>query len=237
MEKSRFLCLAVSRRDGGNCIAGIDMDTDKWIRPVNAKTHGALGDHEIVVRDGSTQKLRILAPLDVLQISLDKYVGDNAQPENWELLSPSNAEHYTVLRRLDRREDRDELSSYLEQSGPLLHSYNDSVPASDLTAKMLTHSLALIRPEKLHWRISPKSKYPKELQVRTEFLFDHDLYSLVLTDPVWEAKCRRRGQGRHPHSVIAEDPNGAVLLTVSLAGVPLYGFHYKLVAGVVCLPA
>jgi len=236
MHACRFLCLAVSRRDGGNCIAGIDIDTGKWIRPVNSKTHGALGDHEIVVRDGGTQKLRILTPLDVLQIALDKYAGDHAQPENWELVPPSNAEQYTVLRRFDRREDQDELTSYLEQSGPLLHSYKDSVPVSDIAARKLTTSLALIRPEKLHWKVSPKSKYPKELQIRAEFLFDHDSYSLVLTDPIWETKCRRYGQGRHSHLAIAGDANERVLLTISLAGVPLYGYHYKLAAGVVQLP-
>jgi hypothetical protein len=237
MQESRFLCLAVSRRDGGSCIAGIDIDTGKWIRPVNSKTHGALGDHEIVVRDGGTQKLRMMTPLDVLQIALDKYAGDNAQPENWELVSPSNGEQYNVLRRLDRREDQDELTSYLEQSGPLLHSYNDSVPASDVVARKLTTSLALIRPEKLHWRVNPKSKFPKELQIRAEFLFDHDSYSLVLTDPIWESKCRRYGQGRHSHLAIAGNANEGVLLTISLAGVSLYGYHYKLAAGVIQLPA
>jgi hypothetical protein len=234
MYKTRFLCLAVARRDGGSCIAGIDIESGKWVRPVNAKNHGALGDCEIVVRDRLTQKLRMLEPLDVLQLRLDKYAGDNGQPENWELAPPFRAESYTVQRHMDGQ-DAAMLISYLQRNGPLLHSHSGSIPASEIEARALTASLALIRPEQLHWRVTPKASYPKDLQVRADFLFDQTLYSLVLTDPVWEEKCRRLGPGRHPHSAIA-DTDGQVLLTVSLAALPLYGFHYKLAAGVVCLP-
>jgi len=106
---------------------------------------------------------------------------------------------------------------------------------ADVGALKLARSLALIRPEDLRWSVSPKSKYPDELQVRAYFLFDQDRYSLVVTDPIWESKCRQFGPGLHLHSTIAEDAKGKVLLTISLAEKPLNGFHYKLVAGVVNL--
>ena len=237
MREVQFLCLAVSRRNGGNCIAGIDIDSGKWIRPVHATTHEALGDCEIVVRDGNTQKLRVMALLDILQLNIDKYVGHNCQPENWTLAPASHGGEYTVLRRFDGPRDAEKLAAYLDQHGPLLHSHSDKIQEAEVKARLLTHSLVLIRPEELHWRVSPKSNYPAELQVRADFLFDRERYSLVLTDPVWEARCRRLGQGRYTHSTVAGDARGEVLLTISLAGAPLYGFHYKLVAGVVCLAA
>ncbi len=181
--------------------------------------------------------LRILTPLDVLQLNIDKYVGSNVQPENWTLAPASHGESYTVLGRFDGRQDAEILDDFLNRNGPLLHSYSDSVRVADVETLNLTRSLALVSPEDLHWSVSPKSKNPNELQVRAYFLFDQDRYSLVLTDPLWEAKCRQLGRGLHPHSTIAGDSKGKVLLTISLAEAPLHGFHYKLVAGIVSLPA
>jgi hypothetical protein len=238
MPESRFLCLAVSRRDGGNCIAGIDIDSGKWIRPVNAKTRGAFADHEIIVVDGGTQLHRILEPLDVLHLRLGKYVGDNVQPENWEMAPASHEDGYMVLRRFDGPQDADTLISFLDQKGPLLQSYTKSIPASDpLLTRGLSHSLSIIRPEQLYWRIGLHPTYANKVRVEADFRFDNDPYCLVVTDPTWEAKCRSFGSGRHPHSKIAGNAKGQVLLTISLAEVPLHGFHYKLVAAVVCLPA
>ncbi|MGH9605023.1 MAG: dual OB domain-containing protein [Terracidiphilus sp.] len=239
MHEVRFLCLAVSRRDGGNCVAGIDIDTGKWIRPINAKTHGAFADHEMLVVDGNTQQRRIMAPLDVLQLRVDKYVGDNAQPENWETAPASYDDAYLVLRRFDRQDDREKLTSYLDGSELLLHNRSGSIPESDVRSRPLTHSLSLIRPDRLSWEVRG-SKYSGKTQVRAEFLFRQIAYSLALTDPIWEAKCRdfdQGGCGSYPHFLITEEAGEQVLLTISLAGLPLHGYHYKLVAAVINLAA
>jgi hypothetical protein len=237
MRESQFLCLAVSRRDGGNCIAGIDLDSGKWIRPVHTKNRGALGDHEIVVRDSATKNLRMLATLDVLRLGFERYVGDRVQPENWELAAPSNESTYVVLRRFDGPKDLETLISRLENNAPLLHSYSNKIQAVDLFVSQLSHSLSIIRPEMPHWRISPHPRYPNKLRVEADFRFRGDSYCLVVTDPIWEARCAHHRAGRYPHSDLAEDANGNLLLTISLAEVPLNGYHYKLVAGVIQLPA
>lgn len=238
MHELRFWCLAVSRRDGGNCIAGIDLDSGKWIRPVNSKTRGAFADHEIIVVDGETQKHRILEPLDVLNLRLDRYAGNKVQPENWETTPASTDDATMVLRCFDGRQDSDLLNSYLDRHGPLLHSYSDRIAVGDPMMKLgLSHSLSIIRPQQVHWKVAPNPTYPSRLRVQADFRFDDAPYCLVVTEPVWEARCRRSGPGRHPHSTIAGDANAQVLLTISLAEAPLHGYHYKLVAGVVCLPA
>jgi hypothetical protein len=238
MRELQFLCLAVGRRDGGNCIAGIDLDTGKWIRPVHAKTHGAFADHEIIVVDSGTQRRRILAPLDVLRLWLDRYAGNKVQPENWEMAPVSYEDPFIVLRRFDGPQDADKLISYLDQNGPLLHSYSDRFSFDDLLLKrQLSQSLSIIQPQQLHWKVAPHPTYANRQRVQAEFRFDDDPYCLVVTDPLWEAQCRRSGSGRHPHSLVEGGRNSRVLLTISLAEKPLNGFHYKLVAGVMCLPA
>ena len=236
MREVRFLCLAVSRRDGGTCIAGIDIDSGRWIRPINVRTHGAFGYHEIFVVDGETKKFKIMQPLDVVHLRIEKYVGDNCQPENWEVAPASYLEPYPLLRRFGGQEDVNRLIPYLDQTDRLLHGYSASVQESDVQSHMLTHSLSLTRPDRLYWEVSDHPYHSNKLQVRADFLFDQLPYNLAVTDPVWEGKCRQLGKGRHPHSKILGDATGQVLLTISLAGVPLDGFHYKLVAGVINLP-
>jgi hypothetical protein len=237
MREVRFLCLAVSRRDGGSCIAGIDLDCGKWIRPVNAKTHGAFGDFEIFVSEVGTQKRGILAPLDVVRLHLDRYVGNNVQPENWETAPASYEDSFPILRRFDGPQDAEILISCLDREGPLLHSYSNRISIDDpLLVRGLSHSLSMIRPEELHWKVAPHPIYPKKMRVEADFRFNGHPYCLVVTDPLWEARCRRFGSGRHPHSTVAGDERGQVLLTISLAEVPLHGYHYKLAAGVAILP-
>ena len=235
MREIRFLCLAVSRRDGGNCIAGIDLDSGEWIRPVNSKSAGAFGDHELIVLEPDTGKRRFWAPLDVVLLSLEKYAGTNAQPENWEICPPSYENPVSILMRFEGKSCYEKLVSFVDKADRLLHSYGDSVRESDVQLHTLSHSLSLVQPCELSWKVI-ESRYAGKLQVRADFRFEQTAYSLVLTDPNWEAKIRPFGIGRHPHSKIAGRTSDGVFLTISLAAVPIHGYHYKLVAAVMDFP-
>lgn len=135
MHQVRFLCLAVGRRDGGSCIAGIDLDSGRWVRPVHPQTHGALADHELIVRDGET--LKMMAPLDVLQLRLGAYAGSNAQPENWDMACLSDAESPSILCRFGGP-DRNRLLTFLNERGPLFTTYGDAIAAADLQSRKLS---------------------------------------------------------------------------------------------------
>jgi hypothetical protein len=238
MRKSRFLCLAVSRRDGGNCIAGIDIDSGQWIRPVNAQNRGAFGDFEVFSLDGVTQKRETIAPLDVLELRLDRNTGNNVQPENWEMAPLSYDNPSPLLRRFDSPQDAKVLLSYLDLNGPLLHSYSNRISSADPSLpRGLSHSLSIIGAEQLYWKVTRHPSYANKLRVEAEFRFDDEQYCLVATDPIWEARCRRFGLGRHPHAAIAGNAKTEALLTISLAEKPLNGYHYKLVAAVIHTPA
>jgi len=235
MHESRFLCLAVSRRDGGKCIAGIDIDSHKWIRPVDANSHGAVNNGQAVVSEGRNQ-IRWLSSLDIVLLPLGNSVGTTIQPENWELLSVTNQKAYEIVRRFDPRQDMRILMEHLEDRGPLLHSYGDSISPPVLGARKLSHSLSLIEPDDLHWKVAPKLKYPADLQVRAEFIFDGDRYNISVTDSEWETRCRRAGQGRHKNTEVADPRKPRILLVVSLGAEPFNGQHYKFVASVLAFP-
>jgi hypothetical protein len=237
MQETRFLCLAVSRRESGNCIAGIDIDSGKWLRPIHSHSRAAFADADLVVEDNHTHQPRFMAPLDLIAMPLEEYAGTNSQPENWVVASAFLENPKVVLRRCTGARTVQFLLSHADQGESLLHNASDSLRGDEFADRMLSHSLALVHPTELGWRVYPSAKYVGRLQVRAEFRFGKLAYSLVVTDPIWEAKCHRAGIGIHKHAEVASMRDELVFLTVSLAAVAYHGLHYKLVAGVMELPA
>lgn len=71
--------LTMSSKNGGYCVAGIDIKNGKWIRLVSddKNTHGALSKEDVRYSDG-----RYCKPLDVVRIAVDQYTPIEHQPEN-----------------------------------------------------------------------------------------------------------------------------------------------------------
>jgi hypothetical protein len=61
-------------------------------------------------------------------------------------------------------------------------------------------------------------------------------YDLAVTDPAWLKLMNQLPAGIYPHTLLSGGKPAKTFLTISLSE-PFEGFHYKLVAGVVCLPA
>ena len=57
---SRLVCLANSARPGGQCIAGIDLDTRQWVRPVPR-------DGDAVPIERCVIDNKFLSTLDIIQ--------------------------------------------------------------------------------------------------------------------------------------------------------------------------
>jgi hypothetical protein len=237
MQEVRFLCLAVSRRESGNCIAGIDIDSGKWLRPIRTRTHAAFADADLIVIDNHTHESRFMAPLDLLSIPLEEYAGTNSQPENWIVAPTFFDKTPAVLRRCTGKRTLEFLLSHIDRSELLLHSAVDALSSKEFADRPLSHSLCLVSPADLAWKVSPHPKRPGRLQVRAEFQAGNAAYRLVATDPVWEAKCHHAGVGTHMHAELASAGTDLVFLTISLAAVPFHDLHYKLVAGVIELPS
>jgi hypothetical protein len=61
-------------------------------------------------------------------------------------------------------------------------------------------------------------------------------YDLAVTDPKWIDMLNLLPAGIYPHALLSGGKPSRPYLTISLSE-PFEGFHYKLVAGVVTLPA
>ena len=233
MQERRFLCLAVSRRDAGNCIAGLDIDSGEWLRPIHSADRAAFADSELIVEDNHTHQSRFMAPLDLLSIPLEQSAATNSQPENWVVAPAFLLKLPAILRRCTGKRTAQFLLSHVHRGELLLHSSRDSLHTNEFADRSLSSSLSLVQPIDLAWCVSPHAKHPGKLQVRAEFRLGQTNYNLVVTDPAWEMRCHNLGIGTHKHAECASPECGTVLLTVSLAAVPFHGLHYKLVAGVI----
>ena len=244
MRDSRFLCLAVSRRDGGNCIAGLDIDTGAWVRPVNLRSRGALGDGEIVVLDNQTHQLRIMKPLDLVRLRLGDKVENPSQPENWTLDSTSLAgsspvlcpacDHPTLLARI--RTQAEAGNTLLDLFGTL----TNSVPHSVIEQEPPARSLAVIRPRNLRWTRSINYRGNPRMMGIFTFGVENIQYCLPLTDIDWEPKLLEATLKRptiNAEQSLGLNPTHEILLTVSLGDhFRETGNHYKLIAGVLIIP-
>jgi len=103
--------LTMSSKNGGYCVAGVDVKNGNWIRLVsdNVNTHGALSKNDIAYQNG-----RYCKPLDVVQVPIIRATPLEYQPENvlidtekyWkkmdtisleDILEIHPPEHHTVL--------------------------------------------------------------------------------------------------------------------------------------------
>lgn len=134
---ARLVCLANSERPGGQCIAGIDLDTGEWIRPV-PRDLDAVPTARCIIGG------RLLAPLDVFEVDLARqretarFQRENRIIKNW---------NWTVLGRF-RKVD---LLNYRDKTTPILHSVNDRVLPSVLDELPPDQwaSLQLVKPRNL----------------------------------------------------------------------------------------
>jgi hypothetical protein len=79
MRRIDFLCLASSYKPGGRCVAGIDLSSGVWIRPVSSKDSGTI-PFSVFHLEGAGRAIR---PLDQVVMHLDAPRPEPEQPENW----------------------------------------------------------------------------------------------------------------------------------------------------------
>jgi hypothetical protein len=219
----RIVCLANSRKLSGRCIAGKEFSAGSaadWIRPVSARPHEEVSEHERRYEDGSDPKL-----MDILDIPLLQAKPNFFQSENW-LLDDSYYWHK------HRRANWDELITLADPVAPLwvngtstYHGVNDQIELA--TANNLTSSLRLIHVDQLTLHVFvPGAKF-NDLKRRVQAIFHHDgvRYKLWVTDPIYERRYLAKSDGQY-HL-------GEICLTISIGEPAKDGFCYKLVAAII----
>jgi len=223
MPTRQIVCLANSYKHGNRCVAGLDLRTREWLRPVSPLADGSLEPRHYRLDDHTDARL-----LDVIEIDVESPCARNCHPEDW-LLAPRE---WTLLRRPLDAPDWRSLARALSKGPDVLGGCRDRLYASTVNKRGLRASLALVRPDDLWWWIRESNGRRK---YRALFRLDRVRYELALTDPAWIAQLSLLPDGLHRHELFFPDGAPETLLTISLSE-EFERFHYKLVAGVVLKP-
>jgi hypothetical protein len=227
MSTHRIVCLANSYKHDHRCLAGISLTTKKWVRLVAKETPGCLTREQTCYPDGTEASI-----LDVFEAELGEACGSNCHPEDVLV----TASPWRAVRRFGQPSDAVFLKDYLNKGPAILQGASDRVYAKMYSSSAAEKSLELIKPDDLWWWIRDDGGKRKN---RALFRIGHVnrmRYELAVTDPVWLNQLSLLPVGIYPHAFFFKGRPPSTFLTLSLSE-PFDNFHYKLVAGVVNLPA
>ena len=207
----RFVCLANSKKEGGRCLAGIELDNKnkpkheagqpKWIRPICKTEHGEVPEYLV----------RHIELLDVIEIDTTYPPGKkDFQSENvfFQKKSINVIEHFSAAELLPLCSGE---KSIFGNSGKTL---------SEQEISELTYSLVLIKTDKFKIRQFFEDKY----RVRLVFTYCGTEYDLPVTDVTFIIQYKA-----NPDCLKEVDD---LFLILSL-GIKFNDLYYKLVAGII----
>lgn len=213
MISKKIICFANSRKLNGRCIAGKDIITGNWIRPVSNSKTGELSIEQIKYKDGSLPEI-----FDIIEIKFKEYRPHNHQNENC-LITNLQWKKIGTL-------DEGLITNYIDYPNNLwdIGYMNDRVSIESITKNRIINSLYLIKP--VYLKIKKTTNIRGEVQLRALFSYKNNSYDFVITDLKIEDAYRDREEG------IYEIKNTKIYLCVSL-GEEFHGCCYKLVAAVI----
>lgn len=212
---TRFVCLANSYKEGGRCVAGIEVDNHnkpkikngnpKWIRPVCSTLHGEI----------PTDLVAHLNLLDIIEIdTTDSPDEKNYQSENVYFSENS-------IKVVDRF-DLGNLQTLLDDRRLIFDSRGKALSQEFIEG--LSYSLMFIRTNEFKILYKPSEDRAKKIQIRMLFCFHGNEYDFPVTDPVFLHKYQV-----NRNSI---DQYNEANLCVSV-GIPWNNWHYKLIAGII----
>ena len=207
----KLLVLANSYKPGGRCIAGIDLDTGKWVRPVGDLPEGSISFAATKVNKAGD--FVPVAPLDMVEFSVGQNRATPHHPEDIELRSAFN-----YLGNITIAELRTDFAKVIQNEGPIFGDYSDRISVSTSFGNSGQGSLLLVHVPKLFFNYV--SKYGK-LKPRGSWSTAGGDFNLAITDPEFE----------HVRGSLLKGVIIGALVTISL-GEEYKGSHYKLIATV-----
>ena len=211
MPAMEICCLANSRKHGGKCIAGINLVTGQWVRPVAEAGDGRLSYLQTLLEHSGREP----QVLDFIRVPLARNARRSISrkiccslPGRWQLVHRPQTREEFHARYLT-------LHPYLAEEPLLFGSAEDRVPVSQLRH----HTRALFAAAHsagiglLANRPSPRAATGK--RARSSATSD-STYALAVTDPLWEAALQSLPPGIYPRHTAGITPRHVVWFTVSL---------------------
>ncbi|TAH45874.1 MAG: hypothetical protein EYC67_09875 [Betaproteobacteria bacterium] len=209
--------LASSRKNGGICLAGRRLDgaASAWVRPVSRLAGQSWPRRSLQILAGGVPGIGDRISLPIAASCPEGHQRENVgvRFEQWQRQGRIDVRALPAL--LDMPE------TLWRNGWHSVHGWNDRVPG-EIAAHECRHSLLLVRPQALHFRLSVQGS---DLVLRAAFVYRGERHVLRVTD---EQACQRwLARLADGHSGCSD-----ALLCLSL-GLPFNGYCYKLVAGVI----
>lgn len=211
----RFVCLANSIKEGGRCLAGIQLNNNnepiieingpKWIRPICKTQHGKVYTHWV----------SHITLMDIVEIEL---TGFPAKPSYQSENVFFKDEDLKVVGRFQR----DKLDTLCDNRYFLFGNWGKALSVDE--AALLDHSLVLINVSKFEIVEKNDLENPDKKKIRLLFTHNETLYDFPVTDPVFLQLYRNNSRILR---IVKR-----LYLCVSI-GINFNGWHYKLVAGII----
>jgi hypothetical protein len=161
-----IICLANSRKYNARCVAGKDVKTSKFIRPISQTITGELSDNHIRLSNGSLPGI-----FDIIRVSIGNLHKTYYHPEDyyitgeiWEKLSVYNQGEIDKL--------IDNPSSLWINSN---NNINDRIEIGQLKASPIETSLYFIKVRQI--KITKNNE-----SFKGEFVYNNTTYKLSITD-------------------------------------------------------
>lgn len=208
----RIVCLANSYKNGGRCLAGIEVEiignkvsvvtnngNPRWIRPVGS-------DSSVGIPECEVERFK---PMDILEVDVVSAVPTGAHSEN--VL-------YNTIKKVSRiSKTNDNLTPLCDRTHSLIFgNRGKAVPAERFD--QIGYSLMLIKPDNPHFSIT--ENFNGRPQYRVSFDYRDNNYDLVITDVDFLNS-----------PLVGDHSSKDFYFTISL-GVCRDGWHTKLVSGV-----
>lgn len=209
MQKT-IIVFANSVKKHQHCVAGKDILTKEWIRPVSKLKENELTSQQCIC-DGHQEPVKLLQQINIDLIKHDPLVN---QPENYLISDKKWLLHKSI--------SRDSVYNYLDCPDNLWinnSDKNDRVDYSLIQSKniIITQSLYLIEVEKIYIYWKDRFEINQNPQRRAKFKYNNIEYNLALTDPNFE---------NYTSQYLYKK-----FLCISLSG-EFNGFCYKIIASI-----
>lgn len=207
MGNMRLIIMTESSKFSGKCVAGIDVESGKWVRLVSddEETHGAIANSDLYYQN----KIKCEV-LDVVDVPVIQECGDEIQPENV-LIDTSKYIRYVGKATL---EDVLEIHPAEVRNDILGNKYSY---ISEQRVDTVGYSLALVEVQNLEIvQVENPTGRPK---TKVNFTYRGDLYTqMSVTDPRF-------------YTVANGTRYSSAILVVSI-GTPYNDKYYKFVSGI-----
>jgi len=232
MVHKNIIILANSRRHGAHCIAGKDLSTLEWVRPITSFGKGridpdAFSDDDLLRITGDASGPKVL---DCVKMGFGLECGINCQPENC-YIDGSAWEKYSQFPR-DQLSDLIDsgVNCFLGKDDP----YNDRIPVADVKTTPLKNSLNLIKlnREKNHVTLDHTLKSDGTYKHKMSFTYETKPYRISVTDSYYEKVYQEM---KIDDSVVFDD----FFMTIGVGSDEFSGeylpiaHHFRLIVGII----